>query len=412
MKRSLGISILCGVILLLALATGFSLLYRILYILLLLITATYLWGRLSLRWLEVQVERRTLQAQVGEPIVERITVRNTGRLPISWLEVLDLTDIPKHHTGLSLNLSSKAFRSWKTSTTSHYRGIYSLGPLRITTGDPLGIFRFERRYAGRDQVVVYPAVVPLPYFQLAASGLPGEGPPRQRTHEVTPHASTVREYRPGDHVGRIHWPSSAKLGHLMVKEFDQGLTSDLWVLLDLNRESLATLGDESAEETAVTIAASISARFLKEHLPVGVAISGNMLATLQPENGDLQATRIMDLLARVTGKRNTPLSETLGTLEPWMTRRTSLVIVTTSTDKAWISALEKIVLRGIQANVVLVDSSSYGGTISPEPLLSSIVDLGIVSYLVKQGDDINHVLSTPRVLHRTNPVLLTGRYGR
>ena len=137
-----------------------------------------------------------------------------------------------------------------------------------------------------------------------------------------------------------------------------------------------------------------------------------MPEALQPENGDLQATRIMDFLARVTGKKNTSLSGALTALEPWMTRRTSLVVVSTSSDKAWISALEKIVLQGIQANVVLVDNSSYGGESSPEPLLSSIVDLGIVSYLVKQGDDINHVLSTPRVPHRTSPVLQTGRYGK
>ena len=412
MKRALGIYILAGIILLLALATGFSLLHRLFYVFLLALSGSYLWGWLNLRWLEVQVEHQNLRIHAGEPIVERITVRNRWRLPIPWLEVKELTDLLEHNTGMTFSLSGQAFRSWRTTTLCRRRGVYTLGPIRVVTGDPFGLFRFERRYGDIRQLIVLPAVVPLPHFEVAAADLPGGGPVRWHSQEITPHASMVRDYAPGDSVKRMHWPSSAKLGRLMVKEFDLGMTSDLWILLDLERDAQTLQADEGTDELAVTVAASVASRFLKTHRPVGLAVSGDRWDILPPSKGSLHSTSLMEMLAQARAEGTTPLAGAISHLDRWLSRYTSLVVVTPSSDSAWLDSLRTLAARNVRLSVVLVDGSSFGGAHTPAELLPTLTNTGALSYLLRKEDDLGRALTTSLYTPWTSPVIMMGKSSR
>ena len=64
---------------------------------------------------------------------------------------------------------------------------------------------------------------------------PGDNTTRKRSHDLTPHAASVREYAFGDSISRVHWNSTARLGKLMSKEFDLDRSGDIWILVDLHR---------------------------------------------------------------------------------------------------------------------------------------------------------------------------------
>jgi uncharacterized protein (DUF58 family) len=87
----------------------------------------------------------------------------------------------------------------------------------LESSDPLGFFRFRRKGANGEIGLV------LPRFTSLASR------PQARELEASvsaPHAGSgmelfgVREYRPGDSLRRIHWRSSARLGELVVREYE------------------------------------------------------------------------------------------------------------------------------------------------------------------------------------------------
>ena len=395
MKRTLGLLALTGIVLLFALVTGFTLFTRLFYVLVLTLAVSYLWPRLNLRWLEVRVDRRTPYIHVGEQLDERITVRNKGWLPKAWLEVVELTDIHEHHPGRTVSLAAKGFRSWRTSTRARRRGVYQLGPLRIATGDPFGLFRLERYYSDSQRVLVLPAVVPLSRFLIPPAGLPGDGPMRQRSHQITPHASSIREYLPGDTVSRIHWPTSARLGSLMVKEFDLGVTGDLWILLDLEAKVQAQDEEDSTDELAVTAAASIARYFLTARLPVGLAVNAGELALLPPDRGHVQDARILELLAQVKAEGVTPLVDAIANLDPSLSRHTTLVVVTPSPSEQWVVALGTLAHRNVRLAAVLVDGATFGGEKSPRDLLPALAELGTPAYLVGKGDNLTKALSHP-----------------
>ena len=69
--------------------------------------------------------------------------------------------------------------------------------------------------------------------------------------------SSIRPYVHGDAINRIHWLTSVRHGELHVKEFELDKTADLWIYLDLERHWHRGEGEDSTEERAVTVAASI-----------------------------------------------------------------------------------------------------------------------------------------------------------
>ena len=109
------------------------------------------------------------------------------------------------------------------------RGPLLAGDLRLETGDPLGLFRTRRPFPGGEIGVVYPRFASLAGAaaggEVRADALPG------RTGRGTELAG-VRDYRRGDPARDIHWRTSARVGHLVVREHEPPGRTTLGVLLD------------------------------------------------------------------------------------------------------------------------------------------------------------------------------------
>ena len=89
-----------------------------------------------------------------------------------------------------------------------------------------------------------PLAPPHPFPELF--GAWGEGAPRPAP--VGDVVRGVRDYVPGDPVRRVHWPSSARRGDLVVKEVEEPGAPRLAVVLDLGGGAAA--GEEAAARAA------------------------------------------------------------------------------------------------------------------------------------------------------------------
>ncbi len=391
-RRGYLVLLLAGITLASGLATGFALSYRLVYILLLILAASFLWSRVTLWKVQAEAERHTTRTHVGDVADERVWVRNTTWLTKLWLEVEDLSDLPGHSSPRVLHLPARSFRSWKVETLCRRRGLYTLGPLRVRAGDIFGLFRWERAFSGSQQLLVYPKVVDLPSFRVPGSDLMGDGAVKMRTTGVTPQVAGLREYVHGDSAHRIHWPSSLRMGRLMAKEFDIGLTTDVWLFLDLQASVQAENGEESTDETMVTIAASIAARVLRTQLPVGLVGYGAERYFLPSQRGAAYLDRILELLAGSRAGGTVPLEAALAAEERLFTRFSTLVILTPSAHEEWKEAVRVLRQRRIHVAVVLLDASTFGGKWSPERGVSSLAAQGVPSATVRRGDDLDEAL--------------------
>ena len=348
---------------------------------------------MSLQALEVSVDRRSRRVRVGDDVEERLTIRNLSTLPKPTLEVEDMTDLPGYSSGMAVSLPTKGFRSWRTQMPARRRGVYTLGPVRVSNTDAFGIFRREKFFCDTDQLIVYPRTHYIPEFAIPAADLSGDSSTRRRSHDLTPHASSVREYAFGDSISRVHWGSTAKLGKLMSKEFDLGQSSDVWVLVDLHRDVQAGELDESTDEYAVSIGASLSRKYLEAGLPVGLISQGDQRYFLPADTGTGQFDRILEFLALSKSEGSVALETLLAQEEQLWGYHSSLIVITPSNRPDWVTALRELMRRRVRVAVVLIDGASFGGFFNTMDVIPHLYLAGIPPYLVRKGDEIPVALS-------------------
>ena len=141
---------------------------------------------------------------------------------------------------------------------SHTRGVHRIGPLAVRVRDPFGLGLRAAAVSGDAELVVLPRVVPLPSARSLGSGIGSEG---SVPHMVALHGEddqTVREYRDGDDLRRIHWPATARTGELMVRQEDRPAKRRAVVILDSRSSGHAGSGRSSSLEWCVTTAASVT----------------------------------------------------------------------------------------------------------------------------------------------------------
>ena len=395
-KRTIGILVLLAIVIYYTLGTGFAFFYRFLYVILLLLVIGLAWAWLNLRGLEVQLTRHATRGQVGGYLDGQIRAVNRWRLPKSWLEVREVSDLPGYTTGRGIALVRDQSRSWRVECYLSRRGVFHTGQIEVVSQDPFGLFRLRRRFLEPQVYTVLPQALPLPNLDPRFAYLPSDSRVTRRSDHITPETSNVREYAHGDSFRQIHWPYTARMNRLMVKEFDMGLSAEAWVLLDLQRGS--HLGDDpvdNTEELCVTVAASIINRLTELSVPVGLAASGNQNYLLRPDSSPSQLGRLMEALAEVRATGNVPLERFIYDLRPHLSRFNTLTLITPTRRTEWIPALSSLRRQGVNVSVVYISPQGFGAPQDFQTPLEFLFLNEIPVYRVERGQSLNEALVQP-----------------
>ena len=330
---------------------------------------------------------------VGGILEERITVANYSRfLPVGWIEVRQTSDMPGHHQGMVISLPRASQGTWKLTTRCRKRGKFALGQLSVVSSDPLGLFKVTRLLGEPSNFLVYPAMADLPALNMPVSDLPGEAPMRQFANVVTPSASGVRDYAPGDTFNQIHWKSSARMNKLMVKEFDLEQSTKLWILLDMQKDVQMGRDEESTEEYTVTTAASIARKYLNSGLAVGLIAHGDQNWVVRPNHGTGQLPLILESLALMRGEGSRSLQDVLNVEDHWFDRYSSVCVVTPTQDDSWVYSLRGLIQRRVKTSAVLLESQTFGGGDSILNVVGNLAAHRVPNCVVQKGDSITEAL--------------------
>lgn len=338
-----------------AASTGIELLSYLAYLLLFVGGAMWIQARLTLDGLSITRVLSQTYAHLGDTFELVYELKNTSSFGKLWLEISEETNWPEPLPGRVLSIGGGGkVRRWKVLAKAIRRGRYKVGPIVLRSGDPFGLFPREARVASESLLLVYPRVVPLPHWQLPGSVLEGGVLTGQRSLQSTSMVMGIREYRAGDAMNRIHWPSSVRHRSLQVKEFELDKTADLWIYLDLERHWHRGDGEDSTEERAVTVAASLVAKALREHRNVGLITSGGRAEVFQPDRGTKQFGKLMQYLAEVRIAGSRTLAETLVETLPRLRRGSACILITPSLDRAWVRPASTLREAAIATQAVIV----------------------------------------------------------
>lgn len=201
-------------------------------------------------------------------------------------------------------------RTVRYQVAAEVRGSYDLGPLLVRVTDPFGMLDLHRRFTSTATLVVVPAAEKLPVINLlgARSGN-GEDRPRSFSHGSASDV-TVREYRLGDDLRRVHWRTSAKTGELMVRREEEPWQARCTLFIDNRSTAHRGSGPDSSFERAVTAAASVAVHLAGLGVQVRLvsADGGQLDHALHQGDVTAHARSVLHHLAALRSTRATELS--------------------------------------------------------------------------------------------------------
>jgi len=226
---------------------------------LVLVAALYV-GLVRLR-LRVSRQVRPFRIHAGSPARVDLELQNRGRRT----PVLRIRDAVTGTAGADLTtgplrrdeVASAAYR-----IPTERRGILGIGPLTVEVTDPFRLASVQVRGAERTELTVLPrvvSIVPPPY--TVGRDPHGAADSPNSLGRVGDDFYALRYYTVGDDLRRVHWPSTARVGELMVRQHELPWQGRTTVLLDTR------LGDATDDEfeTAVSVAASVIESCARRH---------------------------------------------------------------------------------------------------------------------------------------------------
>lgn len=214
---------------------------------------------------------------VGERAVGRILIENVSRRRLLPAGI----ELPVGEGSADFHLPSLgpgAVHEELFAVPTSRRAVVVVGPVRSVRGDPLGLLRRRLRWTEPTELFVHPRLVAM---HGATSGvlrdLEGQATRVVSDSEMSFHA--LREYVAGDDRRHIHWRTSARLGTLMVRQFEDTRRDHTAVVLST---ALADWAHDDEFELGVAVAASIGVQTLRDQRLLTVLAGPGELSTRTP----------------------------------------------------------------------------------------------------------------------------------
>ncbi len=220
----------------------------------------------------IHVSRRPtlrLRREIEPPRVEKgrtaiavVHATNLSRRAIGPLRIEQrIGDRPIPALLPRLRRGESGLRTYRLPTAE--RGIYEIGPIEVPRADPFGLCRTVQRLGTPQRIAVHPRLLALKSLPTGASRNL-EGPSSDTSPQGTVTFHRLREYVVGDDLRAVHWPTTARLGKLVVRHNVDTAQPYSVILLDLR----PSVYSEETFESAVDIAASLVVSLAADRAPV------------------------------------------------------------------------------------------------------------------------------------------------
>jgi uncharacterized protein (DUF58 family) len=395
---ALKVGVIAAVLFVVAVVNDWSTPDRLIITLVAVLVLTWIWSRLSLQRLGLARGLSLDRVRAGEWVTEEFTMTNHTVLPKLWVEIRDLSTLPGHRAGRVVRLGSRGSATWTASTRCERRGRYRLGPIALASGDPLGMFELRKLIPATHELVVYPPQVDISDVPLPMASMSGGQARNANAALATQTIAGIREYAVGDPLNRIAWNATARLGRMMVKEFDPDPTSDIWVLLDLGDPE--THGDpaeptgpagvgpsfDEAIEYAIAVAGSLAELCLGAGRKVGMIVNRAIPIRLDADGSQRQWFRIFETLAVASSFGHRSLFEAIQADSQRFSRNAGLIVVTPNSARDWVPAAGALVQRHVPVTAVVISDRAHDARAEVDLLLEDLATSHVATVRLSPGE--------------------------
>lgn len=226
------------------------------------VSSFFLVGRASY---DVLIELNPRRVVVGDRAMGRMVVTNTGQRALAPTRM----ELPVGRGLAEFQLPAmkpKEEHEELFAVPTHKRAVIVAGPAESVRGDQLGLLRRAQKWADPVDLFVHPRTVRLlPSAAGLVRDLEGQVSNKITNNDLAFHA--LRPYVPGDDRRYVHWRTSARIGQLMVRQFQETRRSQITMILATRRDLYAS---DSEFELAISVTASIAAQVIRDGTQMNV----------------------------------------------------------------------------------------------------------------------------------------------
>ena len=273
------------------------------------------------------------------------------------------------------------------------RGRYAIESSSIVIEDPFGLERADVELSRAEALLVYPRLVDVDRLFSDAGGQTPGGRRLLMRRTAGFELHSVREYEPGESLRRVHWPSTARRGELMVKELEDSPRDESAVFLDADGGVVVGEGPDSTFELQVRLAGSIVRAHARRGRRTSLVVSSRVRTYQRVHSFDGDWERALEVLAVVRPDGHLPAAAFLDDESGPAARALELTVVTAVLNPRLVDRLLQRTLAHHGASVVFVDPTSFtaNGPHADREAAGQLIRLeraGIPAVVVRRGDDL------------------------
>lgn len=334
--------------------------------------------RYAARCLELKRSLSSVRLFPGEQAVVTLEINNPSPFPLPYLLVEESVDRELAAPGraryaFATSLPGRGSQKIEYVIQAKKRGVYGVGPLRVTAGDPVGFDEAQVQMQGRSEILVYPRVYPLEALGIRGGAVAGLVKSPRRYIEDPTRVAGIRDHTAGESIRHVHWKATAHTGSLKVKSFESTHQVDVVVLLDLVRDHYLSWNAETMSELAIELAASLLAEGCHKRQQFGLfalarlAGEGAPLIATGMRKGEAHLAYILEMLARMELEgRSASLSDALVRVAANAAPNAVVFVVAPRVDSETQQALVRLAREGRRLVVVEVSDEPQGPPLPQE----------------------------------------------
>jgi uncharacterized protein (DUF58 family) len=243
----------------------------------------------------------------------KIQILVTSFYPIRvGINVID--EIPhqfqKRDVNFELNLAPKENKVIQYTLRPVKRGEYSFGTVNVFVRTTLGLVRRRYKFSGDAMVPVYPSYLQMRKYELLAisNHLVNSGIKKIRRVGNNREFELIKEYVSGDDFRIINWKATARKSHLMVNQYQDEKSQQVYCLIDKGRVMQMPFHGMSLLDYAINASLVISNIAIKKSDKAGIITFQNKVNAILPASKQNdQMWRIQELLYKQKTKNLTTM---------------------------------------------------------------------------------------------------------
>ncbi|SOC51994.1 DUF58 domain-containing protein [Ornithinimicrobium cerasi] len=243
---------------------------------------------------------------------------------------------------------------------SRHRGAFQLGPVVLRQRDPFGLTFLSLQLSSRSEVLVLPRLHALGGRRVRGTSRGSEGEMPQMVALHGEDDVSIRSYRDGDELRRVHWPATAHRGELMVRQEDRPARRRALLLLDSRDSAHPGTGTRASYEWAVSAIASVARHLVSEGFVVHLLTDASLRDGTADHQIDLDA--VLSALARVQPEEDSRLDRLAAAAASFTAGGVLVVAAVVADDEDALRNLAAIRQPGSRAMAFVLDPVKFGGT--------------------------------------------------